>query len=168
MNLTPDATLFVQFKIRNFGKSPAWITRLQVKFTTINVGTDFPEIPDYTNRANAGFRGVSGRMVQPDTPIQEGCPFALDKFSESDYEGIIKGNGAYFWIFGLVNYEDFLGESHETAFSAQYQISVPRAEGMWVANAGPDAYHYHDRKHREQSKKAHFPFTSLRSRPSAS
>jgi hypothetical protein len=75
MNLTPDATPFVQFKIRNFGKSPAWITRLQVKFTTINVGTDFPEIPDYTNRANAGFRGMSGRMVQPDTPNSGRLPF---------------------------------------------------------------------------------------------
>jgi len=140
-----DSPPYVKFKIYNFGKSPAWITRLNVKFTTIDAGITFPEVPDYTNWANLLFRDVVSRIIQPEGSIREGCPFALQEFPESTYRRIRKAL-TYLWVFGLIKYEDFLGEPHETAFSAQYVQIADTDKGVWIADTGPATYHYHDRK----------------------
>ena len=61
----------------------------------------------------------------------------------------------YFFVYGLVDYEDMYGDGHRTAFSAQYTIfrrsdmlteSSETETGEWNVDVGPETYHYHDRK----------------------
>src|SRR5271163_959462 len=141
--------LHVSFKIENFGKSPAWITEVEAKFTTIDSGTDFPPIPDYNSWALKLLKSFKGRVVRPDKPIDGGCPFERAMGISTDEYNAIRKSFKYLWCFGLIVYEDFLGDEHETAFSAQYQSVTDeggKEAGYWIANSGPDAYHYHDRK----------------------
>jgi len=151
----PDGILVLQFNLRNFGKSPAWITNLLVKFTTIEAGSDFPPEPNYTSAFATLQLGVRGRIVPPGEFIKRDCLFEelvlTDLMQTRWKQGLM-----YFFVYGLVDYEDMHGEGHRTAFSAQYTIfrrpdMSPEPGGTetgeWNVDAGPETYHYHDRKH---------------------
>ena len=151
----PDFTgnFRVDFNIRNFGKSPAWITKLRAKLVLIEAVTDFPTPPDYSTKLEVWHADARGRVIPPGESIARSCPFEETRDLTGSEHRAWKRAGLHFWVYGIVEYEDFSGDPHITAFSAQHgfvsrqdSIGSAEQEDHWYPDAGGEEYHYHDRK----------------------
>jgi hypothetical protein len=147
---------YLEFSLKNFGNSPAWITGFKLRFTTIPSMTNYPE-PNCEGMLNLLFRDLSGRLIPAGESVPLTAPHENFSFSETDYKQLRKAF-SYLLAFGLVKYDDIRGDGHETAFSAQYRFITlagldmgDESVGVWDINVGPPTYHYHDRKKPNQN-----------------
>jgi hypothetical protein len=144
----PDSLTSVKFNLRNFGKSPAWISKLSVKLIFIEAGTEFPSIPDYTSKIDNFYADAPGRVIPAGETLEQNCLLEEMWMNEEQFRQILRGL-SYLWLFGRIDYEDALKRPHNTGFSAQFRLSgMPDArieEGVWES-ASQEAYRYHDRK----------------------
>jgi len=146
-------TFIVKFNLRNFGRSPAWITKLRAKFDIIPAHTDFPVPPDYSSPLEVWHADARGKVIPPKESVSRSCPLERRHTVSFDYHAWEMGE-FYFFVYGIVEYEDFSGNPHVTAFCAQHGfVNVQgesfldaRTEDRWYPDSGPADYHYHDRK----------------------
>lgn len=118
---------------RNFGKSPATITRIAMKCAQIPMSAELPDEPDYLDALL-----VPGRMVlAPEVLLRS--PY-LPSISGTDIPAI-KQKEQRLYIFGFVDYEDLEGKVRYTRFCFEYFVPAgysPDPEGFSLS--GPASY----------------------------
>jgi hypothetical protein len=131
----PPKLTTVQVEFKNYGRTPARLIQLYVDNRIVK---ELPADPQY----------VLGRDLRSGSTIAAGGEQTLDapyqfQISEAHQDAIAKEE-AFFWVYGLLNYRDFLGNLHETRFCMRWfgvdpGVTSDTPEGF--VEDGPSEYH---------------------------
>ncbi|MDZ4342019.1 MAG: hypothetical protein U1E51_06225 [Candidatus Binatia bacterium] len=122
----PPHTIRIQWSVRNFGTSPAFLTKLSIKFGIER--WPLPEPPKYDAALPFG-----------DLAIPQNRDHATEKtftLPENIVRDIEDGNGSVL-VYGFLKYHDALGDEHATRFCCYwfYPGQIPR-----FSPVGPSSY----------------------------
>ncbi len=152
-----DTPIIVKFYVRNFGKSPAWISKLFVRLATIDSGENFPEPPDYSPNPVDGINNdAKGRLIAPGEAIEFTCLMRGRKMFDSTEYARWRDGSFYIFAYGFIDYEDSWGKIRPMRFSAQHgfikadiglkELGIDVKIDVWNPNVGEGSYHFHDRE----------------------
>jgi hypothetical protein len=116
--------------IKNFGKTPAWITRWGVITKDIKIEEPLPLEPNYSAAPNDSIPEV----LPPGESRSSLCAWLPERLSQAHEDKIL------LFVFGFVLYKDGFGRDHETRFCFRYYppFRDNKAQGFHVG--GPPAY----------------------------
>jgi hypothetical protein len=126
----------VTYRVKNYGKSPAWITKWAVSFKSID---QLPQIPAYEEQKVIGFAIPAGEAFPQESMLQ---PVGL---SYNQRMRILERKERLF-IYGFIEYTDIFKEiPHQMGFcwiwSGPSTFFGP--DGIWEPS-GPESYWYYD------------------------
>jgi hypothetical protein len=126
----------VKCKIRNTGRTPAWITSMGACAYFVKDEKDLPKTPNYTR---AGPFAGKGTLLSPDAFTETGVPV-----TQQQAEQVRRGEMTLYFS-GFVQYRDIFGEKHETRYCYQLKPShdLTGAPSEFYVG-GPDRYNVAD------------------------
>jgi hypothetical protein len=149
----PDSKIVVDFTIENFGKRPAWITKLFARMETIYIGDRYPDPLDYTetNIEHTYFANEVGQLIPPDREIPRRCVMWNRQFTEDEVKAWHRGE-FFIYTYGFVEYKDALKKIRHFPFIAKHRFrnmgSILKALGLnngqdtlsdvWEITTGPE------------------------------
>lgn len=101
--------------LKNYGKTPAF---LESQALGIYVGLSLPEKPNYSPFAYD---------LEPENIVEPDAYYALDgirPFHQPEQISAIIEQRTFLWVYGYVQYKDFLGARHITRFCKQMLLST--------------------------------------------
>jgi hypothetical protein len=130
---TTLATLYILPVVRNYGKTMAVVTLFKARFLILSEGQQLPTDPDYEA---ADFQTVQVvTQLPPDALVQPKAGI-----SNFDFVPVYEQKSTL-WLYGLVDYRDIYGFSHQSRFCFVYHIPGgfnPNPAGFY--SSGPEAY----------------------------
>jgi hypothetical protein len=128
-------TVNFRWKIRNHGRSPAWIVRTGIKFIVADVAA-LPAEPDYK-----GAEILAQAPIAPDQSFPQKTPKIIGPV---DYEALMTALTKRLVLYGFIEYRDrFRRRSNESRFCMVYEPAIIRLPGYpdgWWTYGGPSAY----------------------------
>jgi hypothetical protein len=151
----PEGIARVRYEIRNFGSTPGWITGLRSKVVFREEDVPWPQEPDFSSKSGIFDDDARGLVIPPKEFLARWRPLEGQILGDKSYRQLQSGRG-YIHIYGVVEFDNFVGRPDAMAFSATYRIVGPAVKDtpqrtLWVGNVGSAGYHYHHR--RNQKKK---------------
>jgi hypothetical protein len=151
-----DDTILIAFKIRNFGLTPAWIVNLRSKAIVLQNGTSISPEPDFGTKSPNWDADASGLVIPPKESIPRTRIIEGSVLSGDQCRALMRGAG-FIFVFGTIEFEDFMGERDTIAFSAMMRTrgTDPKTSEhkgwYWIPNVRGPTYHHHGRKSGHES-----------------
>lgn len=128
-----------QWDVRNGGKSPAFIEKINSRLITLNKLEDLPRFPVY----KSGPKDMVGKLepLLPDkdygrfyAPIESDIPY-------QDLEKACREKTCVLYAYGFIKYRDMYRRKHETRFGIVYNPKSTTRDPWRIA--GPRRYNRH-------------------------
>jgi hypothetical protein len=118
--------------LKNYGKTPAF---LESQALGVYVGLSLPEKPNYSPFAYD---------LEPENIVEPDAQYTFDgirPFHQSEQLSAIMEQRTFLWVYGYVQYKDFLGAKHRTRFCKQLLFSALKNDHyQFSEGAVPTAY----------------------------
>jgi hypothetical protein len=130
----PNRVEFLEIKpiLRNFGKTPARITRVAVRSHQVPTPDSLPPEPEYQRESAVNI------TLPPDVPLQPmNVLIPLANFTE------IRQGNPVLYVYGFVDYLDLGDKERQSRFCFMYYVPsgfVSMERGFYMATAVPETY----------------------------
>lgn len=133
---------------KNFGRTPAWITEIEVRFIRISSVDDLPKGPVYEKKDSTGSVPEGTAVIAPDEEWSYDIPL---EYGNSIYEEVhskCMNKTEFLYAFGCIRYLDIFERNleikryRETQFGAIFETEPGTLIGRFRI-AGPSAYNRH-------------------------
>ena len=121
--------------VKNYGKTPAWVTSFVSKGHLLVKGESLPDAPNYTLENSEQGAPIGESVLPPGDPIKQAIPMSVDNIKD------VLGRKLTFYVYGRVLYRDAFSQKRETRFCYRYHNPVGfdmRPEGFY--EEGPQKY----------------------------
>ncbi len=126
--------------MRNYGKTPARITRVRGIVKLVPDGKQLPGVPEYT--LGQGFDDQINLVLPPAVPMQPRLGLTGQEFIQ------VREQKVTLYVHGIVDYRDFSGKDRSSAYCYVYVIQgyviqggfSPAKSGFYPAFNAPPAY----------------------------
>jgi len=130
----PDVTSRICMSYENLGKTPAILTKISFVWKVIK---EMPRKPLYTDIQLF----ETGHIVRPGDRQNYETGFNIDLTQDQIFA--IRKNELSFWVYGFIEYRDFMGEEHNTGFCALWERGDRgRRQSSQFVEAGLPQYIY--------------------------
>jgi hypothetical protein len=126
----------VTYRLKNYGKSPAWIKRWAISFKAF---PQLPLVPIYEAQPVIGYAIPSGE----DSPGE--CPFRPIGMTYAQWMQVLAGQ-LHLFVYGFVEYGDIFKATipHKAGYCWKWIVPNTLAPGGYWEPSGPDSYWYYD------------------------
>jgi hypothetical protein len=124
---------------RNYGRTPARAEQLCIAHVIAN---ELPPEPEYFLVTLLS----TGTIIGADREIS-GDPFGRIIYLSDAERGAIEAKGARLWVYGMIQFRDFLGKPHTHRFCAKWWGFDDPNEAPWPSSFvedGPESYRKND------------------------
>jgi hypothetical protein len=101
----------------NAGNTPAQVTKVALRYITIDRLEDLPDEPDYGPGANLG-----GMLLVPQDSFGKDAPLSPKPSLSQPEAQAIENEERHLYAFGFVEYKDVYRRTHETRVGYRYQF----------------------------------------------
>ena len=121
--------------IKNYGKTPAWVTALGLKRHLVENGQALPDEPNYKNKDEEQVQPRGEVILPPGESIQQVVRLLPPQVAD------VRTKKLTLYVYGYIRYRDAFGQRRQTKFCHEYRVPIGmdlRPEGFY--EGGPPSY----------------------------
>ena len=121
--------------IKNYGKTPAWVTALGLKRHLVENGQALPDEPNYKNKDEEQEQPRGEVILPPGESIKQIVRLLPPQVAD------VRTKKLTLYVYGYIRYRDAFGQGRQTKFCYEYRVPIGvdlRPEGFY--EGGPSSY----------------------------